>query len=95
MSVVEAVKTYPWGGELWNFGNKRSANGSILDMVKPAKGQNISNLPSLELFPIAKAETYIQQLKLFFTVTMERLKHYVEGELARPSAAGSGAALKI
>jgi hypothetical protein len=84
MSTLTAVKTFPWGGEIYLEIpiHKKSANKFYARHGKTSEGREYIEFSKFGPRPNTEGETYVQKLRLFSPKQWVQLKHYVEGELA-------------
>lgn len=85
MSTLTAVKTLPWGGEVYLEIplHKKSANKFYALHGKTAEGREYIEFSKFGPKPNTEGETYSQKLRLFNPVQWVQLKHYVEQELVK------------
>lgn len=84
MSAPIAVKSLPWGGEIYLEIplHKKSPNKFYARHGKTVEGRSYIEFSKFGPRPNTNGETYTQKLRLFNAVQWAQLKHYVEGELA-------------
>ena len=85
MSTLTAVKTLPWGTEIYLEIplHKKSANKFYARHGKNAEGREYIEFSKFGPMPNKEDETYSQKLRLFSPVQWVQLKHYVENELVK------------
>lgn len=85
MTSVPAIRTFPWGGELYLEIplNKKSANRFYARHGKTGEGREYIEFSKFGPIPNSEDGTsYIQKLRLFSALQWAQLKHYVEHDLA-------------
>lgn len=83
MSTMTAIRTLPWGGELYVEIplSRNNANKFYARHGSTAEGRGYIEFSKFGPVPNTEGETYSQKLRLFSPVQWVQLKHYVEGEL--------------
>lgn len=83
--MSEAIKTFPWGGELYVEIplNKKSSNKFYARHGKTGEGREYIEFSKFGPIPNSEeGTTYIQKLPLFSAEQWAQMKYFVENELA-------------
>lgn len=85
MSSLTAIKTFPWGGEIYLEIplHKKSPNKFYARHGKTSEGREYLEFSKFGPVPNTEGDTYVQKLRLFSAEQWMQLKYYVEGELAK------------
>jgi hypothetical protein len=85
MSTTPAIKTLPWGEEIYVeiSLNKKSVNRFYARHGKNPEGKEYVEFAKFGPKPNAENENYLQKLRLYSPMQWAQIKHYVENELSR------------
>lgn len=85
MSITKAIKTFPWGGEIYKEFPiyTKSANKFYARHGKTAEGRNYIEFSKFGPKPNTEGESYFQKLRLYSPQHWLQIKRSVEGELAK------------
>lgn len=85
MSVLNVVKTLPWGEEIFLELpiNKKSVNKFYARHGKTVEGRSYIEFSKFGPKPNTEGETYNQKLRLYSPAQWVQIKHYVEAQLSQ------------